>query len=692
MQNQKYKSLNEVTNRRQLLEYASERGYKCDKGLIPLDFYKQEINIADFASLLGYKMDDSYKSLNPFEKGFDTISNQYLSEGSARWVLLKRKNHPELPDKNIVVCRRFTDNKSNINHKYNNHYYYNSYLAGGEREDHGSIIDLVQRDLSVPFSESLREIEAAIYSNDNMNITPLKGVDPSSTSKEFEIQMLNNIKELKDFDWLSSRGITTDAIFFGKIPGERFSQGKFENRVFNSVFKAENGNTYMNTAFPFYSEKDGTIGYESRNQTDKLNFKGYTGEKKDGVWRSNFIPTKPFNIVVTEAPLDAISDFQYDLQFNKSSNNNFYLSTGGSISSQQASLISKALDGVNFKPVPFEKLSDNEKPFVMNVVERKDIYGKPEVNPLTGEPIKIAHVRTNPPQNLIVSFDNDRRGFVHGAKLLAELQNPKFFGIERFANANPHRAFAFITASSHPSKLEANLTFHFNCKDKLHASNTSDFMDMKLNKIDTNLSHKSFEYSPFSIVKNVDQNNTLRYSIDFKTNSDVQNALLLLVKDVKFDNSPKLDFKVSLLKDMNEDLMAVKGLDDSLSKRFAKRLLVQQMYPLNQFTKKDDKLEQSKDVDDLMALINNMMDNSKKDKPDADKVISNGVEHWINKFSFSKPIVDNLKGFKVRLIELNKQNSTNVQPKDLRSVDIKKNLVDVKKIVNKNTRPRTPKL
>jgi hypothetical protein len=55
-------SLENVNSRADLSEFAQSKGYQVNQGRIPLDFYKKEVNLVNFARAIGYDFSEKTKA------------------------------------------------------------------------------------------------------------------------------------------------------------------------------------------------------------------------------------------------------------------------------------------------------------------------------------------------------------------------------------------------------------------------------------------------------------------------------------------------------------------------------------------------------------------------------------------------------------------------------------------------------
>ncbi len=591
--------LSNVRNRQELLKFATLRGYDVQGTRIPLDFYKKEINLVDFARAVGYEYAEK---------------TQRVSQGAferQRWFYMEKKQmkFPELErDENassqILISRR-SEGPNSPNFKYNEHYYFSQQLAhSGDKKNHGSIVDLVQLHFKADFKDSIRIIENFVYKNNELKEKALpfhlKGTGVNEASSVKRLESYHNIRPLSDTAFLNSRGISDETI---KHP-------HFKDRIHNSI--SEDGK-HVNTAFPISSE-NGLIGFEVRN-TD---FKSVVDFKNDGFWRSNVDhANKVKELTLTESSIDALSKYELkslqDPSFSKNQDGanakapqEVYLSTAGSITGNQIDLLQKMLDkGLSRKTMLLDQVPKTSLNDVAQVTTQKDERGRAVMDE-NNKPVQIAHVHYNKPEKLTIAFDNDTAGQMLTAKVLGRLNASDYFKVADKQDAlRDTEITTYRNNKTNIGKLSWNVT-----------SDSSEKVDKGVNAIkdhyaDLNGKYKDkiAEGEPFKLTQEPLKGGGQTVEVEFKNINKTWNLAVDSIKELKFQNSKALEISRPILKDWNEDLKAVKGLDDVLKRKF-------DIYnSVNSFENKDQSkgnvMQNKEPKDDLMQEISKAMDRPK---------------------------------------------------------------------------------
>lgn len=548
--------LSQVTNRKQLLDFANAAGYKTKGSQIPLDFYKKEINMVDFARALGYNYSDKTRNVSP--GAFQRQRWFYMEKDQMKYPEAERK---ENASSQILISRR-SEGPTSPNFKYNEHYYFSQNLThSGERNKHGSIIDLVQLHFKADFKDSIKIIENFVFNNEELKKKALpfhlSGTSVSEGSEVRRLESYHNIRPLTDTSFLNSRGIDNETI----------NHTNFKGSIHNAI--SENGQN-VNTAFPIMGEK-GLIGFEVRNH----DFKSVIDYKNDGFYRSNVDHQSPVKqLTVMESAIDALSH-QELRRLNNSlpgkDSQQVYLSTAGSVSTRQVELMQMMIDkgmssrAMLLKEVPKENLKD-----VGRVTWQKDYNGKAVIGQ-DGKPIEIAHVHYNKPERLQLSFDNDPSGAMHTAKVLGKLKVSDYFKVSKkddpLINLEIH---PYMNKKTNVGRItwQINQPLELSNDAKLNVS-ASDKIAAHFESLNTTYKDKLSEGEPFQITKAKDPSTKSEtVEIEFTNTSRQWNLAVDSIKELKFQNSQKVEILRPVLSDWNDDLKAVKGIDPILKRKY----------------------------------------------------------------------------------------------------------------------------
>jgi len=550
-------TLSDVKSRADLLDFARQRGYKTNGKQLPLDFYKKEINLVNFAiDAMGYKPKEEAKA-------------SHRAFGNQRWVYLKREQEkfggserPENTQANILIGRR-RELPNSKNFRYNDHYYFSRSLAHeGTRKEQGSIIDLVQLHMkNADLKSSLRFVENFLINNEKIKQYAAKNhiaaseVDAASETKR--LKEYHNVSDLTDSTFLTkNRGISEDTI----------NAPEFKGTIFN--VKSEKGN-FQNTAFPINSER-GLIGFEVRNE----GFKSVLDYKHDGVWTSQIDREKPVTkIVVTESAIDSLSHYQlhnkksdqpeFVLQENS---NNFYVSTAGNVSPRQIQLIDTLVNkGVGQTRQYLDQVPEEKKKDVWYAYDERDYNSKLVIDENTGKPRQIAVVGVNKPAQLSLGFDNDVSGDILAIKFLGKLPASEAYTVQNND--------ALKNASIHPTQdrrsMFGRVIWEFN--DEKNPKNTEDAVFKLAQHIDNlNKTHKDklSEGIPFQMKTLPVENGKSAVQIEFPNLVKAWDLMVDSVKDVKFNKSEKIVREKALTKDWNDDLRGKMKMDARLERQY----------------------------------------------------------------------------------------------------------------------------
>ena len=285
-------------------------------------------------------------------------------------------------------------------------------------------------------------------------------------------------------NFFKNRGISENTI----------NHKKFRGTIFSAEYKHQN-TTYRNTLFPLQTQND-LVGYDVRNE----HYKGTIGLKKAAFWRSNYDPTKPVQIILTDSPLDAIAHFElYGKKLEEEQGKNIlYLSSAGTLQINQVKTLNKI---INNKEFTLDKISfgfDN----------------KPTDQRFT----------TRALGNL--KFQENKNKILANAVVNPVFVNKEDNYIEIKINTNT-REDAISTLSYFHGLID------------------------KYNKIQAKFSGQDKTYT---VKEEILKDNSLNLQLEF--NNHLGNWLTVneMVKEFKFANSPKIEFLHPRGKDFNEEL------------------------------------------------------------------------------------------------------------------------------------------
>lgn len=586
-------SLANVTNRKELLNFAKLKGYEVQGSRIPLDFYKKEINLVDFARAIGYEY--SEKTTNVSQAAFARQRWFYMEKKQMKFPELERD---ENASSQILISRR-SEGPNSPNFKYNEHYYFSQQLAHtGDKKNHGSIVDLVQLHFKADFKDSIKIIENFIYKNNELkeNALPfhLSGTAVGQASEVKRLESYYNIRPLSDTSYLNSRGISDETL----------KSTTFRGRIHNAL---SDDKKHLNTAFPISSE-NGLIGFEVRN-TD---FKSVLDHKNDGFWRSNVDHEKPVKeIFVTESAIDALSQWelkQLQSQQPRTDVQDVYLSTAGSITGRQIDLLQKMLDkGMSRKAMLLSQVPQDAIKDIAQVTSQKDERGQAVLDS-NGQVVQVAHVHYNKPEKLTLGFDNDTAGAMLTVKVLGRLQASEFFKV-------PDKNSALNSSQIDPYRNNktniGRLSWSVSPTEKSDGQRETQMIVDYFKEKNIQFKDKLSEGEPFNISKIPSkEGKPLQVEIEFKNISKTWNLAVEAIHKLKFQDSKKLEIARPVLKDWNEDLKAVKGIDEMLKKRYN---IYNSVNQFNNIGKQAPK-QQVKNQDPLMEEISKAMDRSKRIK------------------------------------------------------------------------------
>ncbi|OFY32118.1 MAG: hypothetical protein A2309_13865 [Bacteroidetes bacterium RIFOXYB2_FULL_35_7] len=425
--------------------------------------------------------------------------------------------------------------------------------------DSGTIIDFVQK--YVIEKNNLGEVRN--YIRGNSGALPL-----SSKMNISEQPVIHNIldhyklSELSDTAYLKSRGLTETALF----------SATFKNRIFNRDHVTPDGKKFTNTVFPMYN-KEQIVALEQKNYN--LHAPSLAGSQKSiGLWRSNYNPKKSIDkIIFTEAPVDALSFYELTL-FKKE--NNLYLSSCGAPSQQQYILTGEFLSGKkNIKNTSFH-----------------------------------------------IGFDNDKSGMMFSIQMLGQLQCPEIFCSEAFITEKPFLAYARFSAYIDQVSKNGIVSVSLNCNNIEQGIIVLKEIEQKMNDLNKENKFVTVENNAFDFKFKVLKDNSVTGEIHFPNVIEHWKIMCDVVKELKYDNSPRLVFERPVNKDFNEDLQVLKGLRSgtAVAERYS--------YQMNESTTiKKCALEISKEKDIVKFKIV-LHSNSKKALNDATSFLKQRIHDY----------------------------------------------------------------
>jgi hypothetical protein len=360
----------------------------------------------------------------------------------------------------------------------------------------------------------------------------------------------SDVRAIDNYSYLESRGITQEMV----------NHPLFKGQIYNAKHITVDGALYDNTVFPIRGSK-GIIDYnvQDANLTQGFDIKNNTYKAKtagtySGFWRSNYDNTKKIDIIfISESPIDCIS--HYFLNEKKIANKNIlYMATCGTLQDSQIEIVQNAFQ----KGTP---IFDSE-------------------HKITG---------SRYPENLTLLFDRDLKGGYYSAKMLNAINFPdvqklpmpdkvdllmasdekKITTIGRASLAN-----ADIICSVNDKNNSVNIHFIMpnNNSDKIYSEYTEKYIQQKFQKLNKENAYKTTATEPFSLKTQQNNNTKLAFIINFRNIQDHWKIINNFIVDNKFNNSNKIKIETAILKDFNDDLKAIKGIDKELQNTFNKRL------------------------------------------------------------------------------------------------------------------------
>ncbi|VEP14185.1 conserved hypothetical protein [Hyella patelloides LEGE 07179] len=258
-----------------------ERGRrdKRRKRKAELEFFKTQINLAEYAQSQGY---------------------QYIGKTSSRNSAVLRHSNG---DKVIVA----TDTDG-----------HGIYFSVRDDNDNGTIIDFIQNRRNSNLGGVRKELRnwLEVPTPQSSKFTPVDKPQPITKDRYLVIKAASKFQIAEEHPYLEQRGI------------QRFIQKSV--RFAGKIAIDERGNAI----FPHY-DRDGLTGYSVKN----TNFTGFSSGGTKTLWQSNQ-SEKDRSLVITESAIDAMS---YHQLFGKENPHTRYIATSGTMSNYQLELIKTAM-------------------------------------------------------------------------------------------------------------------------------------------------------------------------------------------------------------------------------------------------------------------------------------------------------------------------------------------------------------
>jgi hypothetical protein len=518
-------------NRLKIIEIAKLRGYKMDGAKIPLDFYKKELNLAFFSiTKLGYDY-NYYKTGNNLSKQYKYVTLTKYTE----------HNNHKTKERDIII------HKSDSGE-------YKFFTRGDDTKfASGSVFDLIQGHANKNFIETLSILDEFIAKHglgDDVLSLNIKQSSQNDNIIEKAIKEHSNVRPIDNYSYLESRGITQ----------EMANRPLFKSQIYNAKHTTTEGTTYDNTVFPIRGNK-GIIEYEIQNSDltqgfDVKNnaYKAKTTGTYSGFWRSNYnTHTQIDAIFIAESPIDCIS--HYFLNEKKLTNQNvLYLATCGTLQDSQIEIVQSAFQ----KGIPI--LNDHSEPIGMKR-----------------------------PENLTLLFDRDLKGGYYSAKMLnainfPDTQKPSMPDkVDLLMASNEKKitdigqaSFANVDIICSVNDQNNSVSVHFiipnNNNDTIYSEYTQKYIQQEFHKLNKENAYKTTPSEPFTLKAQQNDNTKLTFTVSFRNIQDHWKIINNFIIDNKFNKSGKIKIETAILKDFNDDLKAVKGIDKELQNSLNKRL------------------------------------------------------------------------------------------------------------------------
>jgi hypothetical protein len=111
-----------------------------------------------------------------------------------------------------------------------------------------------------------------------------------------------------------------------------------------------------------------------------------------------------------------------------------------------------------------------------------------------------------------------------------------------------------------------------NNSDKIYSEYTEKYIQQEFQKLNKENAYKTTATEPFSLKTQQNDNTKLAFIINFRNIQDHWKIINNFIVDNKFNNSSKIKIETAVLKDFNDDLKAIKGIDKELQNTFNRRL------------------------------------------------------------------------------------------------------------------------
>lgn len=497
--------------RKRIIELAQSLNYRTDGNRVTdLDFYKKEVNLVALAETLGYRV-------NPEKTGRNQAYSYHF--------VTMDKGDPKAPDDRILVSKN-----AQGQFKYKS-------VIGADGFAAGSAIDLIQRS-GKDFRGAIAHLDAFITQN-GLGASPLNLSAAPVTRDDLE-------RELNSFSNIRKLGRTGEAMEFLKSRGfeerEVFSD-KFRNRIAVSLkteTATENGKEvtrvlHENVAFPMSgpngishalmgADGDTAQGFDVRNTAWK------SGEhyKAGALWHSNFDPAKPIDTVYfTESPIDAMSHYVLN-QEQLQGKNVLYTATGGSVGDAQILLLHKPFDGIKFKPDP-----DRDTVILLKAKELKTL------------------------------FDNDLQGGYHTCKTLAQVS------VDTFSDSQGGLLKdAKVIPMTFPKQNSATVMMIAENMPAGEGAKWAQELGKQLQNLSGNSPYKSSQNERFRVqVPDISEGKAV-VQVSFFNQQKNWQIFNKYLTEQRFGKGAKVAQEQPILKDWNDDLKAVRGLDKDLKEKY----------------------------------------------------------------------------------------------------------------------------
>lgn len=241
-----------------------------------LERFKREISLADLALSYGYALD---------------------RQGSSRHSFVMRHTNG---DKLILAT---------------GHDGHGVYFSVRDPEDHGTIIDFIQKRRDVSLREIRKELRQWRGISPSSEFVSLQKPLPTDPNRHRVFLAYAQTQQISYHPYLAHRGISKQTLS--------------DSRFIDMVRRDSHGNA----VFP-HRDLEGLCGFELKNR----DFTGFSRHGTKGLWStSNLIQAK--RLVVVESALDALSH----AQVRQTGSETAYISVGGQLGHRQEQLIKKVL-------------------------------------------------------------------------------------------------------------------------------------------------------------------------------------------------------------------------------------------------------------------------------------------------------------------------------------------------------------